>query len=158
MRNEIKKVLQAMADRRGGRLDAEEVVEAARDPESVLHEYFEWDADAAAESYRLHQARQLIRTVRIEVRTNKIVVQAPYFVRDPSKSGRTQGYVTTPVLRTNEDMARDALIDAFNRAARVLAGVRALAAVLGRSDEVDEMIQMLVSRAASAGDSTGTQQ
>lgn len=47
--------------RDNGLLQAEQVVERARDPESPLHDDFEWDDDKAAEQYRLVQARQLIR-------------------------------------------------------------------------------------------------
>lgn len=43
------------------------VVDAARDPDHALHGRFEWDDEKAGEKFRLHQARQLIRSVRIRV-------------------------------------------------------------------------------------------
>lgn len=46
-----------------GRLRPEAVVEAAREPDSVLHGYFEWNDAEAARKYRLHQADHLIRAV-----------------------------------------------------------------------------------------------
>lgn len=42
-----------------------DVVDAARDSKSPLHRFFEWDDGVAAEAFRLVQARNLIRKVRI---------------------------------------------------------------------------------------------
>lgn len=46
-----------------GRLRPEAVVQAAGEPDSVLHSYFEWNDTEAARKYRLHQADYLIRAV-----------------------------------------------------------------------------------------------
>jgi hypothetical protein len=51
----------------GGELHAATIVEEARNPRSVLHPLFEWDNDAAAESYRMVQAARIIRRVRVTV-------------------------------------------------------------------------------------------
>lgn len=48
-----------------GLLTAPDVVEEARPGDSVLHPYFEWDDEAAAEAYREDQARHLIRSVHV---------------------------------------------------------------------------------------------
>jgi hypothetical protein len=45
----------------GGTLAPERVVAAARDPASPLHSRFTWDDGEAAEKWRLHEARNLIR-------------------------------------------------------------------------------------------------
>jgi hypothetical protein len=49
-----------------GHLTPQATVAAARDPRNALHPHFEWDDSLAAESYRLDQARSLIRMIRIE--------------------------------------------------------------------------------------------
>lgn len=49
-----------------GHLTPRATVDAARDPRHTLHPHFEWDDAAAAEAYRLDQARELIRLIRIE--------------------------------------------------------------------------------------------
>jgi hypothetical protein len=49
-----------------GRLTPSAVVEAASDPKSALHRHFEWDDAKAASAYRIDQARELIRVIRIE--------------------------------------------------------------------------------------------
>lgn len=41
------------------------VVNEARDPDSPLHRYFEWDDTKAAHAHRLDQARQLIASIEI---------------------------------------------------------------------------------------------
>lgn len=46
---------------RGGSLTAESVVDAARDKASPLHTCFTWDNGKAAQKWRLHEARNLIR-------------------------------------------------------------------------------------------------
>lgn len=46
-----------------------DVVERARDPESAMHGWFEWDESAAAQEFRLYQARKLLRVhVTVEQR------------------------------------------------------------------------------------------
>lgn len=48
-----------------GKLVAEDVLEAASDPESPLHEAFTWDDSAAAHQHRLTEARRLIVSIRV---------------------------------------------------------------------------------------------
>jgi hypothetical protein len=59
--------LQKIWTKGGGRLEAAEVVKAARAPSSPLHTYFEWDDKKAAAAHRIGQARDLIRRVQIDV-------------------------------------------------------------------------------------------
>ena len=68
--NTLKSIMEAS----GGVLMPSSVVEHARDEDSPLHDLFEWDDFEAAEKYRLHQARQLIRVcVTIEPTTKNEV-------------------------------------------------------------------------------------
>jgi len=46
------------------------VVDEARNPRSKLHRYFEWDIHKAAQKHWLEQARHLIRSVKILVKTS----------------------------------------------------------------------------------------
>jgi len=48
-----------------GVIDPVDVVEYARNPETELHRHFEWDDSAAAEEYRLWQARHIIARVTV---------------------------------------------------------------------------------------------
>src|SRR5215207_3908418 len=56
------------------------VLAEAENPDSPLHALFEWRNDEAAEKWRLHQAQQLIRSVK--------VVYKPATGTDPAKSIR----------------------------------------------------------------------
>jgi hypothetical protein len=47
----------------GKEITAENVVRKARDDGSALHNCFEWDDSAAAEEYRLVQAREIMRSL-----------------------------------------------------------------------------------------------
>ena len=58
---------EALADireRRGGKLEPQDVVDAARH-DNALHGAFEWDYSVAGEAFRRDQARNLIRSVVI---------------------------------------------------------------------------------------------
>lgn len=53
--------LKEIARRHGGALRPAEVVAFAANPKTALHGRFEWDNTEAAEKWRLHQARNIIR-------------------------------------------------------------------------------------------------
>lgn len=69
MNDRIARELRAIASANGGLLLPRDVVTAARNEDSPLHACFEWNDGDAAESWRLHQARQLIRVVVTYART-----------------------------------------------------------------------------------------
>lgn len=62
----IGEALNKIAESNGGALKPKAVLESARNNRHPLHKHFEWDDALAAESYRLDQARELIRVVRVE--------------------------------------------------------------------------------------------
>jgi hypothetical protein len=64
-----------------GELTPEDVLKDARNANSPLHSYFEWDDGAAAEQHRLQQARGLIRAVvAVYVSEDKPAVRTKAFV------------------------------------------------------------------------------
>lgn len=76
----IRSALLALYEARDGMLSARDVIDAARDPGSPLHDEFEWDDDVAAENYRLAQAGMLIRRVKLTIikahpKTKKVTVE-----------------------------------------------------------------------------------
>lgn len=82
------------------------VLTEARDPDSPLHTLFEWNDSEAAERWRLQQARELIRSVR--------VVYREATGTDPARSVRAwqairgeEGYVYEP--------AEQVALDPFQR-------------------------------------------
>lgn len=77
--------LKALEDKRG-RLTPAQVVEAARATSSALHDCFEWDDSVAAEQYRIDQAREIIRRVKIIVTVEEKPFRVAKYVRDPELS------------------------------------------------------------------------
>jgi hypothetical protein len=116
--------LLAIAEENGGVLAPHTIVDAARNPSNALHDEFEWDDDEAASMYRLLQAAQLIRRVKItlvreDVMAKKITLQTvrQYHSR-PSMRSRDGGYETLEDI-----MAAPEKLDELLR--RVLADLRA---------------------------------
>lgn len=76
-----------------GLLKAEDVVDYARNPDTVLHGKFTWDDTEAAERFRLMQARQVIRVhVKIYPREKQRVRAYVSMLEDRRKGG---GYRAT---------------------------------------------------------------
>lgn len=138
-RAEIDDALHELAKKHRGRLTPELVVEAAKDKTSPLHGCFNWNVKAAAYQHWLYQARKLIMSVRVEITTTQFAVKAPAYVRDPAAPGGTQGFASLSRLRSDEEMAREAVIAEFSRAASALSRARAVAVALGLADEIEEL-------------------
>jgi hypothetical protein len=76
--------LDLLRQQQHGELTPEDVVNDARNPNSPLHTHFEWNDNAAAEQYRLQQARGLIRAV------------VAVYVDDKAPAKRTRAFVHIP--------------------------------------------------------------
>lgn len=117
------------------------LIEDARDPESPLHDQFEWDVNRAAMETWRETARRLIRSVRV-VRTFEDVKftgkgrPIPEFIRDPSASQRDQGYSRAADLRSDKDLAMSALMYEIDRADGAINRARDVAEALGLSDDI----------------------
>ena len=48
----------------------ENVVDLARNQESIIHSDFEWDDEIAGEKYRIIQGRRMIQSLKVVVKTN----------------------------------------------------------------------------------------
>jgi hypothetical protein len=110
-----------------GKVTADLVVEAARDPEHPWHDRIDWDDETASHRWRQMQARMLIRSVRYER-------------RDPDALPREQSYVSMATLLTDEDRARGALLAEFARVASALKRAREVADALSLGGEVGAML------------------
>lgn len=85
---------------RRGVLTPRVVLDEARDEAHPLHDRFEWDDGVAAEKYRLDQAHELIRSVRVVYRKDpdqRVDVRAFHAIR------RETGHVYEPA----EEIVRD---------------------------------------------------
>lgn len=112
--NELKRIYKANED---GKLMPEEVVEAARHPDSPLHSKFEWDDSVAAENYRLNQARTLI--VRFKVQIDKALPPQRVFISVMEDRKSTGGYSESlDVLKHRKPAARQTALLELDQWAR----------------------------------------
>ena len=74
---------------KAGRITAPAVLDAARPASSPIHDCFDWNDSEAAEKWRLEQARELIRRVKIELVYQEVSVRTVKYVADPA---RNDGY------------------------------------------------------------------
>lgn len=101
--------LQAVYDERG-KLTPQIVLDVARDPGHPLHGRFEWRDDVAAERYRVEQARQLIRSVRVvykpaDEKNAQVLGRAFHAVRDSEEE-----YVYEPAEKVAADPVLSKLV------------------------------------------------
>jgi len=95
--------LQQVADQYG-RLTGKIVVQAATDPEHPLHNRLTWDDAVAGAKYRVHEARNLIRSVKVSVVTGtgrRTNVRAYVRTRDDQGSSYvpTRRVAESPIMR-----------------------------------------------------------
>lgn len=95
---------------RDGLIRPEVVVEEASSNKSPLHAHFTWDDSVAAYDYRLHQARNLIRTTKI-VREDP----GPRYVNvtiQRENGAIRRGYVRTDRAVADPDLLEQVIFDA----------------------------------------------
>lgn len=114
--DERKTILESIATANGGVLTPDAVVAAAAVPDHPLHGDFEWADRDAAHAYRLDQARAIIRSVKVVIRTETVQIKSVFYVRDPRaiETGE-QGYLSLPRLRTDRELAEEAVAREFAR-------------------------------------------
>lgn len=140
MQEYIRKYLKKLADENGGTLTPEKIVEDAQDPDSPLHEEFEWDDEKAAHQHRLMQARTLIRTINIIEHHREVTIRTPEWVRDPDLPVSEQGYIHLSSLESDHDRAVRALNQELDRVTSLLKRAREIALKLNLSGELDTYI------------------
>lgn len=135
-RHQVQDELQRIADEHGGRLTADLVLAHAQDSSNPLHAAFEWDDAKAAHRHRQQRARELIRSVRVSIRTERHIISCVGYVRDPMSDNGVQGYIAVPTLLSDAELSRVAVLEEFQRAAAHLRRARNLAAALEVSEDI----------------------
>lgn len=96
-----RKLLTKIALQKGGVLMVDDVIDEAKDVNSILHKHFEWDDSKAANLHRRDQARALIQKCKITlVDTAPINIRA--FVSLPSDRDSGGGYRLTSEVVSDE--------------------------------------------------------
>lgn len=138
-KQEVADALIALENERG-QITPELVVEAAAAPQSPLHKAFTWNDEEAAYSYRLDQARALIRSVEYEITIRRKTVTVGKYVRDVELPVREPGYRSIPSVI--ESGLQEATLQAeIARVLDLIARARRVAVSLDKEDEFVKAIR-----------------
>lgn len=138
----IERRLAELTERGGGRLTPEAVVQDAESPSSPLHaRIFRASDREAAYQHRLDLARQLIRSVRVNVTIDQRSVSVVGYVHDPGT--HASGYVPTASLINERERALQVVLREFSRVEAIIARSREIAEVLGLRTELEAMLNNL---------------
>lgn len=108
-----------------------DVVDEARPEDAPLHPVFEWDDQAAAESWRKEQARHLIRSVHVVTTSDQ--APAPVYVNVVNEEGERE-YQPISVVVRQPDRFQVALTEAR---ARVASAAKAVQDLLSAASEAE---------------------
>ena len=119
-------------------LRASDVVNTARNPKSPLHRYFEWDDGEAAQHWREDQARGLIASVRVSLRSAPERPPMRAFMHVPSP-GQAQHYASAAKVMGDPERRRLVLARALSELEAFQARyseLEELASVFAEADKV----------------------
>jgi len=114
--------IERLAERNGGAVTPDDVVTDARDTDSPLHDYFEWNDAVAARIYRRKQAGHLLRSISVVVEHKKVAAEPlrafhNVVVRPADDSGAEprRVYVTIERVLSEEDLRRQVIEQALKQ-------------------------------------------
>lgn len=99
-------------------LKPEHLVKAAASETSPLHPLFTWDDTEAATKYRIHEARNVINSLKVTVVVEDREVKAPAFVsvgHTVENQDRGEGYRSVAVVLNDPAFASEARAEALSR-------------------------------------------
>lgn len=111
-REDAKKEIESLAIE--GVIHPHAVVNAARDPDSALHDYFTWDDTDAAENWRIVEARKLLRVFVVQVGTNTKGETTRAFVSLSGDRNNNGGYRAIVDVLSDAEMRAQLLQDALD--------------------------------------------
>jgi hypothetical protein len=162
----IHAALAAIAEANGGYLSPANVVESARNPDSVLHDEFEWDDENAAESYRLAQAGALIRRVKFNLvkvgqKSKKITIEATRaFQSRPSQRTENGGYESITAIMADPEKREELVTQVLKELSayrKRYSDLLALSHIWEAVDEaMDELLEPRQGKAGQADDEART--
>ncbi len=123
-----------------GLLHPERVLEVAKDEDNPLHAYFLWDDTEAAELYRIHQARGLIRIY--VVHAPRVSRQVRAYVSVPSDRATTGGYRPSATVADSPQWSAEM----FNEIEAKVRGLRRSYAYLSFLDPLFDRLELTVSQ------------
>ena len=149
MRNEeLRQILQGIEDKHG-HLDPVLITKLAQDKRHPLHSEFNWDNDKCGDLWRLQQAAELIRRVKVTFTIEERAITVPGYVHNPAADSNQRQYINVKALRQDNDNAHAALVAEFSAAGAHLRRARDLAQVLGRAGQLTELLNVFDKTAAT---------
>jgi hypothetical protein len=112
----------------------------AADPESPLHPTIEWDDGVAALSWRHHQARQVMRSIRVVVKGRVDPTPAFVSVKVVTDAGVVRGYAASQEVK---QMRPDLWSEAESECHRQLLALRRRYAAMQRFDGIWQAVDGL---------------
>lgn len=109
----------ALLEEEHGGVTPDKVLTDAQSKKSPLHEFFQWDNKAAAHSYRLDQARYLLRSINVVVKREEEEEEVRAFhpvtvkVVTPETNGNGQSYVSLQRVMSDDEWKREVIEKAF---------------------------------------------
>lgn len=128
----------------GGKLTASLLEKAASNPKHSLHKEFVWDDQIAGHKYRLIQARQIIRSVQIDIQLHNHIISVVRYVRDPNLPVRQEGYKCLSTVERRSEEARAIMLMYLDRVESLIRSAREVAITLGLSNELQALLAQLV--------------
>jgi hypothetical protein len=138
----ISRRLAELTEAGNGHLTPQAVVADAENTSSPLHTHIFRESDReAAHKHRLELARELIRSVRVEVTSEHKTYSVIAYVHDPGS--QHAGYVPTISLINERDRAHAVITREFAMVEGIVTRSRELAVVLGLRDEYESLLASL---------------
>lgn len=110
----VREELERLRLENGGTILPEKVVDAARSESSPLHSSFDWNDGEAAEKWRLHQARNLIRVYVQVVPNEESGKETRVYVSLSTDRAQGGGYRAIGDVMSDEAMRAVLLRDAYD--------------------------------------------
>lgn len=118
----------------------EEVVAfAANHRESLCAAHFTWDNTEAATKQRLTEARNLIRTVKVQMTVNRLSLTVVGYVRDPDNEAGKSAYCSVAKIKSDKHAAHEVLIDELKRVNNACERAKRLAKYFENPEVLDEI-------------------
>lgn len=111
----VGKAVEQIAKRTGGVCPPGMLVERARPERSPLHRLFEWDDEAAAESWRRQQARMVINSLVLVIEDSESRPPAFVHVRVQQGDNQREGYAASVEVMADDEMRDQALREALSK-------------------------------------------
>lgn len=134
-------LLEDLREKNGGFLDKEDVWKAAQDPDSPIHEEFEWDVDKAAQAHWKSRAGDMIRHLAVvRILDTPPEEGMPAFINvviQTDDDDKRRGYVTGTQVLSDADLHQQAI----DQALKLLKGLEARYNAIVELDDIWKAIR-----------------